>query len=472
MTTIPIVMSKAGRVSTSPADLRSALVALVSATNPDFTANLPGSMVEDIVSTDVATLSLCDQFVTELVNSLNPLGANEQLLLELGSIYGVTVGAATNTSVFLTFSGTPGFVIAKGFVVSDGVHQYVVQDGGVIGASGSSALLFAVSPQAGSWAVPEGSVTTVATSVPSSITVTVSNPQDGIPSADTESTESYRARVLIAGVAASMGMGTYLKTLVGQVAGVQSRLVSVRQQTSGWSVIVGGGDPYAVAYAIYTALFDISTLVPSVIHLTGITNASPGVATSDLNHNLITGQTVVISGAAGGTWATINGSHVVTVITSKTFSFAVNTTSLSTYTANSATISNARNISAQLIDYPDVYTIRYISPPQQAVAISLTWNTTAVLAVPADAVAQLGAPALVAYVNAIAVGLPINLFELEVTFQQAIADLIPPQLLTRMVFSVSINGVGVSPTGGTGIIAGDPESYFLTDASQITITQG
>jgi hypothetical protein len=40
------------------------------------------------------------------------------------------------------------------------------------------------------------------------------------------------------------------------------------------------------------------------------------------------------------------------------------------------------------------------------------------------------------------------------------------------VFSVSIDGVGITPETGTGIVAGDPESYFLTNGGLITITQG
>jgi len=45
-------------------------------------------------------------------------------------------------------------------------------------------------------------------------------------------------------------------------------------------------------------------------------------------------------------------------------------------------------------------------------------------------------------------------------------------LLTRMVFAVSINGVGVAPSTGTGIIAGDPESYFLATSASVQITRG
>ena len=86
--------------------------------------------------------------------------------------------------------------------------------------------------------------------------------------------------------------------------------------------------------------------------------------------------------------------------------------------------------------------------------------------------ATLGAVGLVNYVNSIATGQPMNLFELQNAFQLATASVLPTTLLTRMVFAVTIDGVSVSPAAGTGVIAGDPQSYFLTNATLITITQG
>ena len=111
-------------------------------------------------------------------------------------------------------------------------------------------------------------------------------------------------------------------------------------------------------------------------------------------------------------------------------------------------------------------------PVQQNVSISLTWNTSSTNVVSSAAAAQLGQTALAAYVNGIAVGQPMNLFELQATFQTAMSTILDPNLLTRMVFSVIINGSVVAPISGTGVIAGDPEGYFTTTASAITISQG
>ena len=398
MTDIPIILGASGRVNTDPNTLRTNLIAAVSATNPGYTANLPGSLIEDIVSTDVGALVVSDQAVTETINSLTPFGANQFILAELGNIYGVTPGSTVNTSVYVVFSGTVGFVIQQGFTVSDGTYQYVVQDASIIATGGSSAPVYCVATTAGAWAVPTGSVTSLVTSVPSSVTLSVTNPTVGTPSAAGETEEQYRARVFQAGLASAQGMPTLLKTSLTNVTGVQDRLVSVQQQSPGWKVLVGGGDPYQVANAIFQSLFDVSSLVGST--------------------------------------------------------------------------TTARNITVSINDYPDTYSVIFVNPPSQNVGITLTWNTTSTNVVSPTAVAQAANPALVSYINSIVVGQPINLFELQSVFQAAVADIVTPQQLTRMVFAVTINSTPVSPTSGTGIIAGDSESYFTTNTAAISIVQG
>jgi len=282
--------------------------------------------------------------------------------------------------------------------------------------------------------------------------------------------DDYRAQVLQAGLAASMGMSRYLKTLLGNVSGVQNRLVSVLQNGTAWEIIVGGGDPYQVAYAIYSALFDTSTLIGSTMSVASISQASAAIVTTTLNHGLTTGNTTTISGALGMTGA--NGTWTVTVLTPKTFSIPYNSTSVPAYTGGGVLTPNARNQSVTITDYPNTYIIPFVVPPVQSVTISLLWNTTSTNSVSATSMATLGSAALVQYINSIPVGAPMNLFELQNAFQLATVSVLQTAYLTRMAFTVSINGVVTPPASGTGVIAGDPESYFLTNSTLITIAQG
>jgi hypothetical protein len=476
-TPLALNMTATGPQPQSPQDLNAQLIALATELAPGLTANLPGSLVEDISSTDVGALLVCDSAAVDLVDSITPRAANLFILNQLGQIYLGAVngvqGAATNNSVNVVFSGPPGFVIAVGFTVSDGSHQYTVEDGGIIGSGGTSQPLFCLASLSGSWVISPGSVTQVITSVPSGIAISVTNPLAGTIGLGAEAEEAYRVRILMAGIASAQGMATFLKTLLIAIPGVQPRLVSVRQITGGgWEVICGGGDPYFVAYAIYSGLFDISTLIGSVLHVTGITVANPGVVTTDLNHGFTTGQVINITGVVGMT-AVNNTPLTVTVISQKSFSIG-STVGFAAYVSGGVITPNLRNQEVTINDYPDKYLIPFVLPPQQIVTISLTWNTSATNFISAAAVAQLGVPALVNYVNNVPAGVPMNLFELQNAFQLAVVSIIPTELLTRMIFAVSINGIGVSPDAGTGIIPGDPESYFFTNTSGtgISIVQG
>lgn len=396
----PVVIDSSGLQPQSPASIQQQLLALVAATNPGYTANLPGSLIEDVSSTEVGGIVLCDQAKVDAVNSLTPNGANEYLLTLLGQVYGLTLGSVTNTSVVVVFSGTVGYVVPNGFLVGDGTNTYQVQTGGAIGVSGSSPGLTAIAVNSGSFSVPANTVTTLLTSVPSGVTLSVTNPTAGTPgSATPETYYSFRARLMQAGLAASVGTARFLKTQLLNVTGVTSNLVSVQQVAGGGiRVVASGGDSYAIAYAIFTAVADPTELQGSAV-------------------------------------------------------------------------SSGRNVTVSLYDYPDTYSILYVNTQQQTVTMTVTWNTTLTTFTGGSAFPGLVQQPLVDYINALAPGAVINVLEMNNIFQTAISGVLDPALLTRLVFSVSINGTVTPPGSGTYAITGDPESNFYAVTSGITVTQ-
>lgn len=470
---VGLTVTSAGAQQTPPAVLWAKLIDLVASVNAGYTV-LPAGLIEDLASTGTYAISLCDAAACEAVNSLTPFGANSYVLNELGQVYGVPHGTTTNTSVYVVFTGTVGFIIANGFLVSDGTYQYQVQTGGVIKSDGTSDPIYCVATVSGSWAVAENTVTALASSIPGTITLTCTNPNAGTPSASNETEAQYAARVLQAGLVSGQGNASMCKTLLANVPGVQPRLISTKQVNGGgWEVICGGGDPYAIAYAIYQSGLDISTLSGSTIAVTGITNANPGVVTTNLNHGLTTGQANVhIAGVVGMTGVN-GGPYTVTVIDEKRFSFGVDTTSAGTYTSGGVVTPNARNISVNLNDYPDSYTVPFVSPPAQTVTVQLGWSTVSPNYVSAASVQQLGATAIMNFINAIPVGSPINLYAMEQTFVAAVVSLFNNNaaLISAMNWTISINGIATSPSSGTFLIYGDSESYFNVASSGITISQ-
>jgi hypothetical protein len=263
MSGLPLLFTSTGPVATPPATLQQTLIAGVAATNPGYTANLPGLLIEDISSTDVGALVLIDQARVDAVSNVSPYASNPFVLAQQGQMLGIVQGGAANGSSFVVFTGSPGYVIPPGFIVGDGTNQYVIVDGGVVATGGSSQSLFVQATNTNTFAIPAATITQVITSVPSPYTLTVTNPLAGVPAQAMETTSAYRARILQAMNVSIQGTPTYLKTLLEAVPGVSARLVSVRQNGVNWEVIVGAGDPYQVAGAIYRGVGQIGMLVGS-----------------------------------------------------------------------------------------------------------------------------------------------------------------------------------------------------------------
>jgi hypothetical protein len=466
-------MTPQGLQPASPADLRAALVALVAATNPDYTANLPGTLIEDIASTDTFALVESDSFLVDLVNSVTPLGANPYLLNQLGILYGVDKQPITNTSVYVVFFGPPGYVISQGFVVSDGTYQYICQTGGICDINGSTLPIYALATIAGSWAVLPNTVIEMITSVPADIPLSVSNPVAGIPSLTGEPISVFRERCWTAGLAASTGMGRYLKTIVGNIPGVVNRLISVQTVDNQFVVIVGGGDPYQVAYGIWTADFYTPGLTGAIIRIAGISNTNPITITTNNNHNLLTGDVELITEIEGGMDILNNQQYPITVTGDQTFTIQVDGTSLGTYQGGGVISPNPINAYVSVSDFPDTYVIPFVIPPQELVTMTITWFTDSPNYVSPDAIAQAVAPAIIDYINSLPAGTtPINLNVLNKVFLDATSTIMVGEFIIDLEFAISINGVGRFPSAGTQVIFGDPYSYFFVESNGVIVIKG
>jgi hypothetical protein len=478
MAILPLVMTDQGLQPAAPADLRAALIALVAATNPDYTANLPGSLIEDISSTDTFALVESDSFLVDLVNSVTPYGANAFLLNQLGILYGVDHQPITNTSVYVIFNGPPGYVLAQGFVVGDGTYQYTCQSGGICGLDGNTLPIYALATVSGSWEVLPNTVVQMLTSVPARIPLTVTNPVAGIPSMSGEPISIFRERCFTAGLAASTGMGRYLKTLVGNIPGVQNRLISVQTEGDQYVVIVGGGDPYQVAYAIWQSDFYVPGLSGATIRIDGMTNTNPIRITTANNHNLSTGDIITIVDVVG--MSLINGQQVtVTRLDNsdpnkdKVFTINVDGTPWGPYAYGGTITPNPINAYITIADFPDSYLIPYVIPPQEQVAIVLTWRTDSPNFVSPDAIAQAAVPEIVDYINSLPAGTtPINLNVLNKVFLDAVSTVLIGEYIIDIEWVITINGIGVTPVLGTQVIFGDPYSYFYTENGTVQVLKG
>lgn len=475
MADLPTVLGPAGLLPQPPQVIHDQIAADAVKRSPGLVNDLPGLLLEDVLSTDVAAIVVADQARVDLVNSVTPFGANAFLLQQLGeNVYGVPVLAPANTSVLVVVTGPAGYVVPVGFQVTDGTYGYAARDGGIVGSGGQTAPLYFAALESGAWAVPPGTVTQISSSFPASVDLSCSNPYAGTPGLLSVSESEYRTRVLRAGRAAALGTPSYVRTQVTNVPGVQERLVAVQQPVGGGlKILAGGGDPYAVAFAIYSSVLDVTTLVGSVMGVGNVTRGPDAVISTTLNHGYVDGQVVTVSGVQG--MPPLNGVPLtVRVIDEKTFATGVDTSLFGTYAGGGVLSPNARNQAVTVADYPDTYEVRYVAPPQQLVTMTVLWNTTVTNYVNDGAVEQLAAPALAAYVNAVYVGQPLNVLEMDCAFRDAVASVLPSRLLVRLIFEVSINGVAAAPATGETIIAGDFESWMYADPEGvgINVTRG
>jgi hypothetical protein len=403
MSDIPIIVTQAGAQPTPPKTLLSNLITNVSAIVPGYTANLPAGLITDLASTATGALALIDSAMVDTINSVSPYGANEPMLMQLGNIYGVQQGVGYNTSVNVVFMGLPGFVIPKGFTVSDGNYQYAVQNNTVVPTGGQTDSVYCLATTSGTWAVPAGSVTQIVTSVPSTITLTCTNVATGLPGVASQPESSYRAQVMQAGMVTAQGVPSFLRTLLQKVPGVQSNLISFRNVSAGkWAVVVGGGDPNDVGLAVYNSVPDISMLTGDVVESGGY---------------------------------------------------------------------KPKSIKVTITDYPDHYDIPIVLPTSQMVTVILTWNTRVADMLDPDGVSAATATQIVDYINAIPIGEPVNNYQIETLFLEALTPMISPTQVSLIEVSIGINGTIIPPRDDTGLVFGGEYSYFTTDLSHVTVQQ-
>jgi hypothetical protein len=269
-------------------------------------------------------------------------------------------------------------------------------------------------------------------------------------------------------------MARYLKTLLANVPGVQNRLVSVQEQEDEevFIIIVGGGDAYQVAYAIWSAHFYTQGLSGAEIRVGGMSNTNPLTITTVDNHNLVTGDIEVISGNTGMPLVN-NVPFSITVTGLKTFTVPVDATQYGTWQYGGIVTPNPINEYVSISDYPDSFVIPFVTPPQEVVNIICTWVTDSPNYVSPSAISQASIPAIVEYINSLPVGTtPINLNVLNQVFIDSIANIVAGELIIDITWIISISGVGASPSAGTQVIYGDRYSYFYTDSTQISVVQG
>jgi hypothetical protein len=207
----------------------------------------------------------------------------------------------------------------------------------------------------------------------------------------------------------------------------------------------------------------------SRLALTGITTDTTNVYfTFNLPPNLAIGSSFTIIDADPTEY---NATYIVTAVSDNGLTVTaaqIQGTTYPAYVGGAQLAVSPRNIVVTINDVPDTYTITFITPPSQTVGVTVAWGTNAPNLISANTVAQAIQPVVYQYINSLVVAQPINTLQLNNLIQTAVQNIIPIQYLSNLVYTFTISGQQVATED---LIYGDPEGYFLTSLSQITVTQ-
>lgn len=463
-----ITFNGTGPVALTSSELREKVVKYAKSVSPGFTDDLPGSLVEDIVSTAVGALLTCDAARVEVLNSIGPRTGNEFMLNDLAAQYGIPARQGEGlTTVNIEFSGPPGFNIPKGFIVSDGTHQYSIRKDNIIPDSGTTKLITAYGTVSGVWDIPANTVKNLVTSVPKEITLTVNNPSTGIPGSDAETVFDFRSRVWDAGMATVYAIPKTIRTALAAVENVNPRLVSVVQSGKSFIVMCGGGDVYEMAGAIFNSAGDFTKLEGLDLEIEMLTTGTVTTIKTTYTHGFSDGQQVQLTGVnsipglAGNT-------YTATILNPWTFTIPYDSSS-DTWDETGDVLPNFRDQLVAINDWPDEYEIPFIIPLEQVVEIEYQWRTDGNNYLSSETISALVTDPTIQYINDLYAGNPININTLKNTFLEALNETINRDKFTYLRVIVTVNGIITDPDPSTDIISGDRYSYWFANSSAVTV---
>jgi len=255
-------MTSGGLIPRTPSQIRSDLQDSLLSKDPSLTLDDPAysEIIPSWLDTSVSCIEEIEQIGIDTVNSIDPTLSNEMIADSLGYTLGVIRGESTRANVDVVFTGTDGYHIPKGFLVSNGTYQFYVLNGGVI--ADGSVTLYCVCTVDGIIPIAENSVTQIITSVPSPYVLTCNNPIAGNQGSGLEPLSQYKARYIQAFNRVSTGTIAYCKELLSAV-NFDLKRISILPSNGKTKIIVGGGDPYLIGEAIFKSGLDISAFKKS-----------------------------------------------------------------------------------------------------------------------------------------------------------------------------------------------------------------
>lgn len=253
-------IGKTGVIKDNPIEIRERLYEEVKKKIKGF-VDLPSSLQNNLIDESVVLECEMQDMISNMMNSISPTYANDFIVKELGEAFGLKMKDKQLPITTITFKGKIGVLIPEGVEVgnADGSKTFKTTESKIINASGEADVA-ALGVDYYDTPTPANSLNVMINKIANVDSCT--NKNDVTESVPAETIEQFRNRFLTRTKANRAGTIATLDNNIKAVNGVSDRLVTYvethvrdeEQVKSVLEVIVGGGDDYEVAAALFSSV--------------------------------------------------------------------------------------------------------------------------------------------------------------------------------------------------------------------------
>lgn len=255
-----IKLTANGVIKSTITEIREDLQNKAFETVKDF-SNLPSSIQNNLIDESAIIVNEFEDMIVNLMNGISPAYANDFIIEQLGSAFGIKRKNKAKQNVMLEFEGLAGVIIPAGTQVgsADGQYTFSTITQGIIKADGK-AIINAEAEDYYDKIIDANTLNVMITNI---LNVnSVNNLNASSEPILEENFSDYRTRVQNRMKANRNGTAATLYDNLLNVKGVSSRLITYRLDSKlidgarlyTMEVVCGGGDDYEVAEAIFNSL--------------------------------------------------------------------------------------------------------------------------------------------------------------------------------------------------------------------------
>ena len=234
--------------------------------------NLPSGIQNNLLDESVLDIAEIQDMLANVMNSISPSYANDFIVRELGAAFGLKIKDKALSNTTITFYGLTGVVIPKGVAIgnADGSKKFITTKSDIINASGQVSI-YCEGADYYDTPTPANTLNVLLNKVLNVTSCT--NLNNAVESTPAETISEFRTRFQNRALANRSGTVATLNDELKKVEGTVDRLCTYQSsqiieegvKEAVIEVVVGGGDDYQVALAIFNSVLypDIFVSNPS-----------------------------------------------------------------------------------------------------------------------------------------------------------------------------------------------------------------